>query len=206
MEAPKLQSGERAFRPAKTLRQKNGFSPGPNLAHYTVPLYYSLMYFTPQSLRTFFVTSGTASHRAVLQSERMASLLMNCLFENRQKERFLLHEFVIMPDHFHALITPAAPGPLEKAMQFIKGGFSYRAGKELNVSFAIWQPGFTDHRIRDLQDYEHHRSYIQQNPVTARLVNAPELFPYSSAFPGTAVDPAPPWLKPAPSQAFSRGA
>jgi putative transposase len=96
------------------------------------------MYFPPQTLRTFFVTSATDSHRAILQSERMANLLMNCLFDNRQKERFLLHEFVIMPDHFHAIITPATEVPLEKAMQFIKGGFSYRARKELNVDSAIW--------------------------------------------------------------------
>ncbi len=164
------------------------------------------MQLAPQAVRTFFVTSTTESHRAVLQSERIATLLLNCLFENRQEERFLLHEFVIMPDHFHALITPAAQVPLEKAMQFIKGGFSYRARKELNVNFAIWQVGFTDHRIRDLQDYEQHRSYIHQNPVKARLVDAPELFPYSSAFPGIATDPAPPWLKPVPSQSFSRGA
>ena len=136
----------------------------------------------------------------------MATLLMNCLFDNRQKERLLLHEFVIMPDHFHALITPAAEVPLEKAMQFIKGGFSYRARKELKVDTAIWQAGFTDHRIRDLQDYEHHRSYIHQNPVKAGLVAAPELFPYFSAFPGIATDPAPPWLKPAATQSFCRGA
>jgi putative transposase len=183
-----------------------GFSPGPPLALYTTHLYYLLMYFPPQTVRTFFVTSATDSHRAVLQSERMATLLMNCLFDNRQKERFLLHEFVIMPDHFHALITPAAEVPLEKAMQFIKGGFSFRARKELTVNSAIWQAGFTDHRIRDLQDYEHHRSYIHQNPVKAGLAAAPELFPYSSAFPGVATDPAPPWLKPAATQSFSRGA
>jgi|SRR6266404_2571443 len=98
-----------------------------------------------------------------------------------------------MPDHFHALITPAAEVPLEKAMQFIKGGFSYRAG-------------FTDHRIHDPQDYEQHRSYIHQNPVEVGLVDSPDLFPYSSAFPGIATDPAPPWLKPAASQTWSRGA
>lgn len=183
-----------------------GFSPGPRLAFYTYYLYYLLIYFPPQTVRTFFVTSATDSHRAILQSERMATLLINCLFENRQKERFLLHEFVIMPDHFHALITPAPQVPLEKAMQFIKGGFSYRARKELNMHSAIWQAGFTDHRIRELQDYEQHRSYIHQNPVKAGLVGAPALFPYSSAFPGIAIDPPPPWLKPAPSQSFCRGA
>jgi putative transposase len=164
------------------------------------------MYFPPQTARTFFVTSAADGHRGLLQSERMATLLMNHLFDNRQKARFLLHEFVIMPNHFHTLITPAPEIPLEKAMQFIKGGFSYRAGKELNLTSAIWQPGFTNHRIRDLQDYEQHRFYIHQNPVTAGLVAAPGFFPYSSAFPGMSIDTAPPWLKPTASQSFSRGA
>jgi REP-associated tyrosine transposase len=136
----------------------------------------------------------------------MARLLIDCLMENKKKERFLLHEFVIMPNHFHALITPAPDVPLEKAMQFMKGGFSYRAKRELNVNFAIWQAGFTNHRIQDLRDYEEHRSYIYQNPVKARLVEAAEVFPYSSAFPGIEIDPAPPWLKPLSSETLPRGA
>jgi hypothetical protein len=45
------------------------------------------------------------------------------LAENRRKRRFLLHEFVIMPNHFHLLLTPAAEIPLEKALPFIKGRF-----------------------------------------------------------------------------------
>jgi putative transposase len=34
-----------------------------------------------------------------------------------------------MPDHFHLLVTPTET--LERALQLIKGGFSYRARKEL---------------------------------------------------------------------------
>jgi hypothetical protein len=37
--------------------------------------------------------------------------------------------FVLMPDHFHLLITPAYEVTLERAMQLIKGGFSHAAGK-----------------------------------------------------------------------------
>ena len=54
----------------------------------------------------------------------MAQLLVDVLAENRRKRRFLLHEFVIMPNHFHLLLTPAEEIPLEKAMQYIKGAFS----------------------------------------------------------------------------------
>jgi hypothetical protein len=72
----------------------------------------------PQSTRTFFVTSTTVGRRALLQSDRMAQLPVDILAENRRKKRFLLHEFVIMPNHFHLLLTPAAEVPLEKALQF----------------------------------------------------------------------------------------
>jgi putative transposase len=149
-----------------------------------------------QSLRTFFVTSNAYQHRSMFQSERMARLLLDVLFDNRQKKRLLLHEFVIMPNHLHLLLTPAFEIALEKVMQFVKGGFSYHAGRELQVKFEIWQAGFTNHRIHDAADYDQHRAYIRENPVKARLVERTELFPYSSAFPGMVLDAAPPGLKP----------
>jgi REP-associated tyrosine transposase len=142
------------------------------------------------------VTSVTASHRPVLQTERMSSLLLDVLQVNRKQKRFLLHEFVIMPDHFHLLLTPAPDVSLEKCLQYIKGGFSFRARKELDFRQGIWQQSFTEHRVKDALDYERHREYIWRNPVKRHLVEVPALFPYSSAHPGAEIDPAPPWLKP----------
>jgi len=163
------------------------------------------MALSPQSIRTFFVTSNTLGRRAILRSEQIAGLLVQTLQTYRLDGKFHLHEFVIMPDHFHLLLTPAPTVPLEKAMQYIKGGFSYRVKKELNRNFPIWQVSFTNHRIRDAEDYENHRVYIWQNPVEAGFVQRPELFPYSSAFPGTEVDEPPPGLKPKSRKAsFSR--
>jgi REP element-mobilizing transposase RayT len=82
---------------------------------------------------------------------------------------YKLHAFVIMPDHLHLLITPAES--VEKSMQLIKGGFSFRAKRELEWSGEIWQPGFTDHRIRDEEDWLKHLAYIRNNPVNAHLVS-----------------------------------
>ena len=126
----------------------------------------------------------------------MARLLIDVFDENRSQARFLLHEFVIMPDHFHLILTPAEEVSLEKALQYIKGGFSFRAKRELGYPYLVWEEGFTNHRIRNEGDYDDHRNYIHQNPVEARLCKAAQEYPYSSAFPGAAIDPAPPWLKP----------
>jgi len=125
----------------------------------------------------------------------MARLFLDVLQDNRKKGRFLLHEFVVMPDHFHVLVTPAENVPVEKAVQYIKGGFSFRAGKEFGVKTEIWQAGFGERRIKDARDYESHRKYIWENPVARFLVDRAEKYPYSSATPGAEVDARPAWFE-----------
>jgi putative transposase len=97
-----------------------------------------------------------------------------------------------MPDHVHALLTPAPEISLERAMQFIKGGFSYR----LKSRPPVWQASFTNHRVRDWKDFEHHREYIRMNPVRARLATRAEVYSYSSAAGVLRLDPVPRGLKP----------
>ena len=68
--------------------------------------------------------------RRILQSERNAMLLIEVLRSNVAAGRFQLHDFVIMPDHLHLLMTIPSDMTIEKAMQLVKGGFSYRLRKE----------------------------------------------------------------------------
>src|SRR5437764_13626170 len=143
--------------------------------------------------QTYMVTSSTWERRALFRNERWAKLLIDALYHYRGSA-YLLHEFVIMPDHIHVLLTPLTS--LEKAVQFIKGGFSYRAKKELGSNMEVWQKGFSDHRIRDANDYALHVSYVRQNPVKEGFCEKPEEFPYSSAHSGFELDPAPQGLKP----------
>ena len=77
-----------------------------------------------------------------------------------------------------------APGEIsiEKAMQLIKGGFSFRASKELGFRGEVWQRGFSDVRIVDELSFQQHRGYIEDNPVKAGLANSAEEFPFGSAF------------------------
>jgi putative transposase len=106
----------------------------------------------------------------------------------------MLHEYVLMPEHFHVLITPSVT--LERAVQFIKGGFSFRVKKELESSMEVWQVGFSDHRIRDAEDWRKHVDYIYRNPVGRKLVERAAEYPYCSASPGSQKDEVPQWLKP----------
>ena len=139
------------------------------------------------------VTTETWEGRALFHVESWARLLIDTIYHYRG-QAYLLHEFVIMRDHIHVLITPQTS--LEKAAQFIKGGFSYRAKKELGSNMEVWQRGFQDHRIRDANDYAIHVSYIHNNPVKERLCERPDQYPYSSAHPGFELDAVPQGLKP----------
>jgi len=152
--------------------------------------------------RTFFVTTVTMQRLPIFRREATARLLIETLAHYRDEKKFLLHEFVIMPDHIHAILTPSDDISLERAMQFIKGGFSHRLDKRGSV----WQASFTNHRIRDRDDYEQCREYIWMNPVRARLAARPEDYPYSSAARALEMDPVPQGLKPYSFESACRGA
>jgi putative transposase len=142
--------------------------------------------------RIFFVTTVTAHRQPIFRRDVAADLLIDTLAHYRDEGKYLLHEFVVMPDHLHALITPGDGISLERAMQFIKGGFSFR----LHGRGPVWQASFTNHRVRDVEDCQKHREYIWLNPVRARLVARAEEYPYSSAAGRLSLDPVPQGLKP----------
>lgn len=145
-----------------------------------------------QTGHSYFVSSQTAGRKPFFRHERWAQLFLNVL--EHYRTGYLLHAYVLMPDHIHVLLTPVES--LEKAVQQIKGGFSYRAKKELSWQGEIWQKGFSDHRIRGMQDWNGHLEYIRMNPVRAKLCIEPEEYLYGSHRGSLQMDAVPQRLKP----------
>jgi putative transposase len=154
--------------------------------------------------RTFFVTSSIAGKRNLLQSDRSAQLFVRVLYEYRAQRKFRLHEFVVMPDHFHVLLTVECDLAIERAVQFIKGGFAFRAGRELGFRPPVWQKGSSEVRIIDPDAFVRTAEYIRNNPVARHLAAEAAQYPYSSAHSGFELDPAPQGLKPAPQISVER--
>ena len=146
------------------------------------------------SERTFFITTVARQRVPIFRAEARARLLIEVLFDYRDQGKYSLHEFVVMPDHIHLLVTPAPEISVEKAVQFIKGGYSYRLRKIEKMQ--VWQESFTNHRIRDTEDYERHCEYIRLNPVRARLVREAAAYSFSSANAKYCFDGVPLGLKP----------
>jgi putative transposase len=148
-----------------------------------------LMEFAPQELRTYFTTFSTLDRRRVFQVTAHAELMVSTLMGYREQGRFALHSYVVMPDHVHLLITPAHDVSFEKALQYVRGGFSY----QLKSKMPIWERGHFDKRVPGRIEYEACVRYIHQNPVVARMVERAEDFQFSSA--GKVTDAMPGWMR-----------
>jgi putative transposase len=112
----------------------------------------------------------------------MAELFIDVLRSTMRTKGIVVHDFVVMPNHVHILMTVPGKMSLEKAMQLIKGVFSFRVNKELGFRGEIWQRGFSDVRIVDERSFQQHREYIENNPVKAGLVNSLEEYPFGSVY------------------------
>ena len=108
----------------------------------------------------------------------------------------MLHEFVVMPNHVHLIVSPQEAITIEKTMQLIKGGFSFRAKKEFGWKEVVWHRSFNDRRLRDTSEYANARDYVLDNPVNAKLCSRREEWPYSSGSGKFEIDEVPQRLKP----------
>jgi REP-associated tyrosine transposase len=136
---------------------------------------------------TYFVTFITWERRRLFVVETYVRLFLKTLYGYRRQGRFQLHAFVVMPEHVHLLLTPADDVTIERAIQLVKGGYSRAFGLAFRRG-EVWQRGFTDHRIRDAEDFARHRDYIHQNPVKRGLVERETEYRYCSAYPGFKLD------------------
>jgi len=132
--------------------------------------------------RVFFATTKTSRGRRLLQSERNAGLLIDVMRSLIAEHRFKLHDFVVMPDHLHVILTVEDGMTIEKAMQLIKGRFSRRPTQEFGYLGEVWQRGFTEMQVMDRESFLQHRQYIAMNPVKAGLVDSPDLYPFCFEF------------------------
>ncbi|HLH35644.1 MAG TPA: transposase [Alloacidobacterium sp.] len=128
---------------------------------------------------TLLVTTVTYNRRRLFQVAANCELFLETLQHYRREGHYRLHEFVVMPEHVHLLLTPQKIS-LERAVGYIKGGFSHR----LQSIAPVWQQGFTDRRARNREEFLNFRQYIQMNPVEGRPSEFADDYKWSSIWKG----------------------
>ncbi len=143
-----------------------------------------------QKQSTYAITILTFQRHRHFQRTSNAELFITTLFQHRDKGRFQLHAFVVMPDHTHILITPAIDQSTARCIQYIKGGYSFAVRQQFPGE--IWHSGYHEHRIRDADDFNNQLSYIESNPARKQY----EAYPHVHSRYPDRIDPIPNYLIP----------
>ena len=90
--------------------------------------------------------------------------------------------WLLMPDHWHALIELGEGEDLSTTMQRAKGVTAREVKRQCALSEPLWAKGFHDHALRRDESVEKAARYIIGNPERAGLVNHPMDYPYWDAY------------------------
>ena len=115
-----------------------------------------------------------------LRDVRIATMVQESLL-HFDAERYWLSAWVVMPNHFHMLLTPNTQWSLSEIMKSFKSYTSQEANKILCRHGQFWIEDYFDRYVRDEKHFAGAIAYIENNPVKARLCNKPQDWPFSSA-------------------------
>lgn len=104
----------------------------------------------------------------LLRDHITATPLLNKLAAGHGSE-YHLDGWVIMPNHFHALVSPFPTRRLATILQRWKGASAREINQLAGRSGPLWQKESFDHIVRSEAQRDHFRRYIALNPEKAGL-------------------------------------
>jgi putative transposase len=139
-----------------------------------------------------FVTFSCYKRRRLLDHERMRQLVLEILSEKLVSYYGICSEYVVMPDHVHAIVWFQDPGELSRFMKGWKQTSSLELKKLARglipnyVSMFVrndpfWQPKYNPFNLYSERKAEEKLNYMHENPVRAGLVEKPVDWQASSA-------------------------
>lgn len=120
---------------------------------------------------------------------RHIDLLRKSVSAVRKAHPFVIHGWVVSPDHLHCVIElPQQDADFATRWRLIKIGFSKglpqnearSPSRTRRGERGIWQRRFWEHLIRDERDFNAHMDYVHVNPVKHGLVKRVADWPYST--------------------------
>jgi putative transposase len=138
-----------------------------------------------------FITCSCYRRQPLLGKSDRRDLFLKVLEQVRQRYKWVVIGYVVMPEHFHLLVSEPQERPLSTAMQALKLGFARRVLAEqtrLRRTAQLSEPGpqhFWESRYYDFNVCNGRKRvekprYMHRNPVKRGLVEAPEMWSWSS--------------------------
>lgn len=142
--------------------------------------------------RIYYLTCCTDRRRRLLCVGSAAQMIIDLYAGYRDRGDIRLHGYVVMPDHYHVIVTLTGETSVSNLVRKVHGLFSWRwygtgagvAGHEgpaLPRRGRVWQRRFYDHVVRNEEDWRTRMAYLHDNARRAGLVEAAVDYPWSSA-------------------------
>ena len=93
-------------------------------------------------------------------------------------------DYVIMPNHVHALMTPLPGCELEDILHSIKSFTANEINRMIETKGTFWQRQSYDHIVRDYEQLEAYQRYIEANPKKANLKLGEYVYANATYIPG----------------------
>ena len=130
-----------------------------------------------------FITCSCYRRLPFLRTARSRDTFLTILEETRERYRFVVVGYVVMPEHIHLLLTEPEIGTPSTVMQVLKQRTARALlpkRKRRNRRRAFWQARFYDFNVRTTKKRVEKLRYMHRNPVKRGLVGAPEEWRWSS--------------------------
>jgi putative transposase len=138
-----------------------------------------------------FITSSCYQRRALLHSSDRRDLFLRTLEQVRLRYQFAVVGYVVMPEHFHLLISEPEKGDPSVVMQVLKQPFARqvlqarspatKSGSDAMLEEGhVWQRRFYDFVVWSEAKRVEKLRYMHRNPVQRGLVLEPDQWAWSS--------------------------
>jgi REP-associated tyrosine transposase len=140
-----------------------------------------------------FITCSCYRRPPLLATKQRRDLFLTVLEQVRLRYQFVVVGYVVMPEHFHLLISEPQERTPSTVMQALKIGFARRVLAQLrrrrnsaqsplfeHTPQHIWQKRFYDFNVWTSRKRVEKLRYMHRNPVERGLVDSPDLWRWSS--------------------------
>ncbi len=126
-----------------------------------------------------YVTSVTRTRTPFFKDKENVGILLNTFSFYHKRGDFKLFGYVVMPDHFHAILLPLR-GTISDILRNIKAYSANTIRNRKRVDSDVWQDSFYDHKILTTKEMLGKLNYMHNNPLRMGIVKDLESYPYSS--------------------------
>ncbi len=140
---------------------------------------------------THFITAPTFHRKRLFQNQKYGDLLTETLLSFREGNPVQIHDYVIMPDHIHVLLTTYGDLPATDAIQKLQRSFAAELAQQFGYRGEVWETSFHDDEITSAKDCARCVAKIHSNPVRTGFCDKPGEYRMSSKSSRWVLDPLP---------------